>query len=509
MYEQETHANSPGGGQTLTFLVVATIVGVPCLLLGGPLVGYFAFLLFGFLFINFFAGKIRRLCLFIYLFLAVCLLVGGLVYSTLDSGETATRTGEWPLIGPLFKYTAVKALLAVVAGVVGGVLAVDLPLRLIVLISAEWILALRESYGLDRKLATSLVRNLALGIGRARVIVDEGEIKDRHPQGPLDRVGAPAVVVVKPYNAVVMVRGGKISRIEGPGLVRLQNEEEIQAVVDLHPQSGPYEVSVVTKDNVPLKVKGGLAYRIESRDEARARGDRGNLESKDFDGVIDGPYPVFRHTVYQAVFNVSVGTDWKKKTESKASSKVRDVIRDYTLEEIFPLDGSQCDKSILNELAAKAKELAQKDARNWGVTVYGVGINEIEMPEKVRERLEAEWQKHIERIRAESAKMAEVIRAEGTSQVLSSLEQIKLKTIEALMAQILQGIQAGGLMQNPRVANRFIAALERLARNVVTDDRSAVRLTEMLDRLAPSKPPRFQLVGSQGRFSGEDEERRE
>jgi hypothetical protein len=132
-------------------------------LLGGPIVGYLAFLLSGFLFIIFLPGSKKLLSLVIYLFLAVGLLVGGLTHSWLNNEETVARISLLPLIGSLLKDAAIRAGLAIMAGAACAVLVVGLSLWLVVSVSREWVLALGETYGSKPRLLVSLLRSLALG----------------------------------------------------------------------------------------------------------------------------------------------------------------------------------------------------------------------------------------------------------------------------------------------------------------------------------------------------------
>jgi len=420
----ETRENSPGARQALAFFLVAMCVGVPGLLLGGPIVGYFAFLLFGILFVVFFSGDKRRLCLVFYLLLAVGLLVGGLTYSRLNSKATAAQLSSLPLIGSLLKHTAIKMGVAILAGLTGGLLAIGLPLWLTVFISAEWMLALRETYDLDRKLATKLLLYLALGIDESYAIADEGEIKETKPQGPLAIFGAPAVVVVKPYNAVVLESGGRVTRIEGPGLVTLRKHEIVKAIVDLRTQGGTFDMQALTKDNVPLAFRGSVAFRIESWKKARDRGDKGDFETKGFTGVISGPYPVYRRTLHRAVYGVKAGKDWQSQTIGMAAGRVAAAIRGLRVDEIFVVDENErvtMERSTLLDITDRAKPKAIETGRRWGVKVNSLNVFSIEMPEEVQKeflrRWGAPWRGWQALIEAEAKRRVAITGAEGEQEV--------------------------------------------------------------------------------------------
>ncbi len=423
--DKETGRNDPGTRQRLLFFLMAMGVSIPGLLLGGPTVGYIAFLLFGILYVQFFSGKLRRLFLFLYLLLAVGLLVGGLAYSKLNSEAIVARISNWSLIGPLFKHLAVRAGLSVLAGLVGGALAVGLPLGLVLFVSAEWFLALRETYELDRKLAMKLLLYLALGIGEPYFIVEEGEIAMTKPKGPLDKFGRPVVAVIKPYNAIVLERSGDVTRVEGPGLVTLRKFERVKASIDLRTQGQNFEVKALTKDNVPLAVKGFIMFRIEGWKEARDRGDRGDFETKDFKGIISGPYPVYRRTLYRAVYRIRSDRDWKSQTIGLAIGRVGAAIRGFLVDEIFVVNEDErvsMEQSTLLDIAEQARTGAAETGTLWGVSITGLTIISIEMPEEAQEeflrRWGAPWRGWQALVEARAEGEAAAILAAGKSQAM-------------------------------------------------------------------------------------------
>jgi regulator of protease activity HflC (stomatin/prohibitin superfamily) len=390
----EIRKSGSGGRQTLPFLLVALIVGALALWVLGPLAGYLAFLLFGVLYVVFFAGKRQRLMLFVYLLLAVGLLVGGLVHARLGREATVARLGEFPLVGSLLVKPSARLLLAALAGVLGAAVGVVGPFFLLVLISAEWFLALRESYDLDRALAVRLLVYLALGIGEPYFIVENGEIAMTKPKGPLPKFGLPAVAVIKPYNAVVFERSGEVTRITGPGVVPMHRHERVKEIVDLRPQGELFEWQGLSKDNVPLTGKGFLGYRIESWESAKARGDKGETETRGFGGVVQGQYPVFERTLYRAVYKVRSDKDWQTQTVGMAQGQVGGAVRGYRVDEIFVVDEDErlrLEESILGEITEKARAGAVESARIWGVELTSFAIVGIEMPEKAQVEFLERW----------------------------------------------------------------------------------------------------------------------
>ncbi len=387
--------NNPGTRQVLTFFLIAVSIGIPALWIGGSIVGYFAFLLFGLLFVAFFSGNKRRLLLVAYLVLAVGLLVGGVVYARLSDEATAAKLEDLPLVGSLLAHRIAKFGVAALTGLIGGFLAVGLPLFLIIFVSAEWMLALRETHDLDRKLAIKLMLTLTLGVGKAYIIVEDGEIVYSKPKGPLDLFGAPTVVVIKPYNAVVMERSGKVTQIEGPGLVTMRKHERIRGVFDLQIQGQNFDMEALTKDNVPLKVSGNVIFRIESWQEARERGDKGDFETRDISGIISGSYPVYRRTLHRAAYGTRSDLDWKSQTLGITMGQVGAAIRNYRLDEIFVLNENErvgTERSVTLDIVDQAMPRIAEIVRYWGVRVGSINIVSIEMPEEAQKEFLSRWE---------------------------------------------------------------------------------------------------------------------
>lgn len=489
--DSQTPKNIPGLRQALVFFLVAVAVGVLGLLLGGLSVGYFAFLLFGILFVVYFSGHGRRLALILYLFLAVGLLTGGLAYDRLNNQETLFQLSSWPLVGSLLERAVVRAGLAILVGAVGAGLVVGLGLWLIIFVSAEWMLVLRKTYGLDRKLAMKLLLYLALGIGRAVIVVDEGEVKSTQPEGPLHKFGAPVVVVVKPYNAIVLVHGTRVSRIEGSDLIRLQKDEEIKAVIDLRPQGQDFALEVLTQDNVPVKVDGSVSFRIEPASETRRQRSAGDHEMNQFKGVIAGPYPVYRSTLYRTAFEVTAGKNWQSQIQGNAGGQVAAAIRGFRVDQIFVVDDDErvrTEMTALQEIIAKAKARAVEAARDWGVQVNGLNIIGIRMPDEAQKAFLARWRepwRGWEEVRKAEAALrgaqfeSEATYLKGLRKAQAFEEQFR-RTLDVILGQLLDIQDDEMRIKMLLEVIRSLQPVDRRVLNLLLEGRSARRLVSGL-----------------------------
>ena len=486
----KTRKDNPEGKQTMVFLLVAICIAGPSFLFGGFVVGYVAFLLLGFLFVTFFAGdKYRRVYFFLYLFLALCLLIGNLTYTGLNAPETAGKINDLPLIGSLLGKKSVKTGLAVLAGLLGAAGGLGLPFALLLFISAEWMLALRETHELELKLALKLLLFLALGIGEAYFLVENAKITMTKPKGPLSKYGKPVLVIIKPYNAVVLERSGEVTQIEGPGKVLMKRHERLKEIIDLLAQGQIFEWNALSKDKVPLTGKAFMGFRIESREQAKERGDRGDFETKNFSGVISGPYPVYRRTLYRAVYGTRPDKNWITQTIGAAQGAIGNTIRQYRLDEIFVVDEEErlsTQENILLEIIGKAKESVTGAALNWGVSVSGLNIIDIKMPEEVQEHFVELWkvksQKEIKDIQVEGETQVLKKTIEARTKAFLQLEKAKSEALDVIINQMITGLLSTSL--SPSAAARFITAVERLARNLVADDLESAPVIEMMEQLA-------------------------
>jgi len=394
---RETHQHDPGRSQVILFAALALSIGLLGLWLGGLGIAYLALVLFGLLFGLFFAGRHRYRFLLLYLLTTVGLFVGGLIYARLTDPPVVEAMRRLPLIGPLMDWPALQVGLAVLTGLLAGGMATYGSLELSFSLSINLMLGLRQIYSLDHKTSRKLILSALLGKSGAVLVADEGKLS---PDGDLARFGVPLLLRVKPYHAVVLEQGDEVSRIVGQGLHVLQAGEGVKAVVDLRTQGGDYTLeSVLTKDNVPLKVKGVFSFRIESWQEARDRDDKGDIETQGFPGMVSGRYPVYQRTVYRAVYALTAGKTLSSQLQGMAAGQVAVAIRRYRVDEIFVVDeGDRVspEPAALQKILEEAKQNAIKAATKWGVTFNGLNVTAIEMPPEAQaeflKRWSAPWQ---------------------------------------------------------------------------------------------------------------------
>ena len=85
----------------------------------------------------------------------------------------------------------------------------------------------------------------------------------------VEKIGGPATLIVYANSAVVLEQAGRLTRIfRGPETLKLKPFERVWDVLDLRPQSWPFEVNARTKDGIPIKYEANVQFQLAEGDEA-------------------------------------------------------------------------------------------------------------------------------------------------------------------------------------------------------------------------------------------------
>lgn len=300
-----------------------------------------------------------------------------------------------------------QAFWATLLGLGLGVAVVWAAFQALLYISAEYVLDLSQGLKLSRAEAMRYLRDLFLGRKKPSVTVDDGKIVGETGPGVASRIGGPAMLIVRPGNAVVLESGEGVSRIVGSGCEEMKPSEKIKLAVPLGPQEESVPIPhVLTKDRIPLDFEVNVSFQIEPRADTDKRPET-FAERKRFDQVVDNVYPVYQESVYKAAYKASKG-DWRKATCDALQGTFRDVLARHNLDEIYDYPVATGDDLqavaarqrkkplMLSDLEKTIQREAAKTAVAWGVRVNRVEITSVRMPEEIWEKLLAWWQTKIE-----------------------------------------------------------------------------------------------------------------
>ena len=210
----------------------------------------------------------RTWAFIIALVLVLSLWIGTIIAMLLTAVNFATRGGDQevgPIVGAIPLISAVLGLLAVLLLVVAIV-------WLASVIAAEHILLFSPENGQSRwKTELDLLRS-TLGRDARYGIVENGEFKPTSPKSAIAMSKAPGTIVISAGHAVVFEQPGKVCRIEGPGTVRIAPQEQCKHIVRLGPRSITFTCEgALTKDGIPLVVRGTVVRAIEEESTFRTR----------------------------------------------------------------------------------------------------------------------------------------------------------------------------------------------------------------------------------------------
>jgi regulator of protease activity HflC (stomatin/prohibitin superfamily) len=312
-----------------------------------------------------------------------------------------------------------------------------------------------EQYkGHEREAALSAV-SVLLGIGRGVWVVNNGQAEVHGQAGEgLARFGGPGILIAQQGHAVILEKGGKVSRIVGSGLTWLEPFERVSMVVPLFGRNEKVTVEqVVTRDRVLIEEFEVLIFH---------RLDEGPEEEQ----IRDGQF-AYNETILRRVVWSPGGGDWRGGVRSLGESAVRDVVGRYDLEQLVPMSENfrarfKNDlKQALNKVTIEA----------MGVRVVAVDIGKIKIPDEAKRRLLEKWLADWSVRIAQSEREALIRRGEAEAVILKVKEvawaQAQKQVIEEIAAS-LQSISGTGKEAAYVVALRALETIERMAGDPAT-----------------------------------------
>ncbi len=407
---------------------------------------------------------------------------------------------EWNMSG------GTRFALAVVSGLVLGVLIPAVTWFLIFFASTTWVLGITKDM-IPWWKALWFVATRTFGLTQPYIIVENGGIATEKPKGMLSAFGGPGMLIVRPGNVVVLERGGRVTRILGPGVHDLKKLETIKepaekkGIIDLRPQFGIAEADdIMTRDGIPVKIKAGVGYQVEPRHITDER------PSSHFPGgeattpVLGAPeYPVYEATIRKVVFNTTQG-GWKGGIYPNGPINVlRDIIATYTLDELFTVEeaeGPAPDRRVVRRIEEEVNK--RFNTAGAGVWFKGIDIRTITPPDDIMAKLRERWIARVERelkvAEAEAERDAMIHLSDGRVHSLKQLEDVRsgarkdlLKTIHAL----LRTLDKSG---NEQIVLGFIQVVQHLTQLVGRDDTVSLRYIQAMQAVMKSPGPKSFII---------------
>jgi len=133
-----------------------------------------------------------------------------------------------------------------------------------VVILAQFVQAM---YHLEPQDAWKLMWRILAGVNREPPLDPVMRVQEGRPDpdGPevLHDIGGPGHLTVGHDNAIVLARGGRITRVEGATRVRLEAFEKIWDTIDLRPQRREIRITANTRDGIPVTCRAEVRFRVQ------------------------------------------------------------------------------------------------------------------------------------------------------------------------------------------------------------------------------------------------------
>jgi regulator of protease activity HflC (stomatin/prohibitin superfamily) len=334
--------------------------------------------------------------------------------------------------------------------------------------------------------------------------VEDGKVTKVRPEGLLQTPLGPGVVVIRPGNAVVFEWGGKVTSIEGPGVVKSRRHEIIRKVVDLRPRwLSVTAEKVLTQDRIPLTFELTVGYRVQPKPDADKNGPpKPTVEASK--GEIAGDYPVYKESVYRAVFRLDPTTP-EKAVQATADSFLRDEVRTYNLDDLYDYSMADTIKprgDAILQIEDRLRARLGRQTHNWGLELLGVDVSTVEMPEDMRERVldwwATAWRRQSLVAQASGERHAMAQRGLGQAEALEAVEGKKEEVRKRLTRQLMDIVRAclgAGVSLDATVAVRLVSVLEAVSMRMTCDSPTAIQYLEALEKLLQSEGDKTVIVG--------------
>jgi len=289
-----------------------------------------------------------------------------------------------------------------------------------------------------------------------RIIVKEGRIIVG--AGDLcDRVGGRNFIIVNNDSAVVLEKGGRLTRVSGPSLGFLDRFERVWGIVDLRRQHWPLTVSAMTKEGIPISCQTDITFKIDDR----FLDQRGEVQIKppvemkpqfaDIDAAIVSelddagiaePLPY----TDEAVFNAAT-SNWIRIRQPDhpeqlrrwtgrvviggVEGALRSILADYRLDWLMqpPQDGQKPPREEIRERLEQKLSHSFPVENRVGARILDVELGQIDVKD---ENISAQW---VEFWQAEWKRRAAESQAEGEAE-LARLDAARIRA-QAEMVLVL------------------------------------------------------------------------
>ena len=190
---------------------------------------------------------------------------------------------------------------------------------------------------------------------------------------------------VRSHQVLSLSKGTQFARAAGPGFVRLRAGESIAQVIDLRKHIRSQEVTINTRDGIPLETSVSVTFQIK---QTEGKSDGEKLE-----------YPYHKTAIFQVSQASSIDAEnellpWTEQLAPQAASYLVSELAQFTLNELSQEPG------LLNGVQNRVRRQLRSNFDSMGIKIFSVSVSLRNLPpEIIEQRLEnwrAPWQSQIQ-----------------------------------------------------------------------------------------------------------------
>ena len=296
--------------------------------------------------------------------------------------------------------------------------------------------------------------------------------------------GGPGKVIIPPDSAAQLERGGRLTRVAGPGVARLYRFEKVYKLVNLRPIIRRRKITALTRDGIPVTVE--LSVHSCARGSARSPSDSSQPPH----------YPYDRQAILQITLNTLRGESgslgWEDRAIETAVDVFNNVLSRYSVDEIFEALGSDSDPRM--EIQQQVREQTAHLLQESGIQITELWLGQFDLPTDVTSQYVEFWQ-------ADWKRRDQATLASGQAATIRQLGRARAQAQKEIMEALLASFQAAeeavpGIPSRQLLALRFIDSLEQLNRQVASLPADAELQQQNLARLR-------HVIGGQGQEAKE------
>jgi regulator of protease activity HflC (stomatin/prohibitin superfamily) len=224
------------------------------------------------------------------------------------------------------------------------------------------------------------------------VRVEYGKINTERSSEILMRVGGPGSFLAYYDSAVILERGGRLTRVVGPGEFDydlLEPFEKVHDVVDLRPMRWRYSVNALSKEGIPVTAYADVTFQVNTNDRKPSD---------------EEPYPALKEAAFKAStcrwMRSPEGSeddqyfDWVRRVIiSNTEGSLRGIIARYPLNALIGLEPPpSSEESLPRETIQKElKEALQESCASLGAQINEVRLGEIQVSDEVAQQWIKAW----------------------------------------------------------------------------------------------------------------------